>query len=69
MNPPTYYAVVSVATGKKLYGGMSLDEAAKALTPARMYGQGPTQLAATLDAQAKLPRPRKHKRHLVLGGA
>jgi len=56
---PEYFAVIDYYTGKKVYGGTSPTAAATALQPGTVYGSGPTQLAATLDAKAKVKELRR----------
>jgi hypothetical protein len=60
---PTYYSVVSIATGQRVYGGTSLEAASEALKPGTVFGVGTAQAGATLDAKAKLPGPHKHRKH------
>jgi len=49
----TYYAVVEINTGKKIYSGISLYKTAKALVPGTCCATGTAQAGATLDAQAR----------------
>ena len=49
---PTYYSVVEVSSGRKVYGGTSLDAATEAHVGDRVVGQGTAQAGATLNAQA-----------------
>jgi len=53
MEPTHFYTVLDIATGEARYKGTSLRGAADALNPGTVYGMGPTQLAATLEAKAK----------------
>ena len=48
----TYYSVVEICSGRKVYGGTSPQAATKALNNGRVIGEATAQAGATLNAQA-----------------